>query len=266
MGNKEFTNWHKFGIIMTALIPLVIAVVGIWHSQSQEKINRIIIQEQNNRDEANRMADRLTALIKHLASDNPKERTIAINVAGALLSQQKLPVEITSTIIALSKSADKDEAKAAQSFAQALKRDGKADVVPVIIKGQGTKNNDQGILIWPAKDGEDVIVPHLLINAIPGFDEKKPVYAANDINGWLVLGKNKANTEALRLTTMKRERGAWRAYGMVGKRFHPAQLIDTDLADPFTSNNIAWAKIENIYRLSEPFVDMTGSGPSLLVR
>ncbi len=65
---------------------------------------------------------------------------------------------------------------------------------------------------------------------------------------------------------MKREGNVWRASGMVNTRFHPAQLFNDKRSDPFTGNNIAWAKIENVYRLNEPFVDMSGSGPSLLVR
>lgn len=53
---------------------------------------------------------------------------------------------------------------------------------------------------------------------------------------------------------------------MAGKRFHPSQLINTELADPFTGNNIGWAKIEDVYKLSDTFVDMSGSGPCLLVK
>ena len=264
-------RWDKFEIIIRVLIPVVIALVGFQYNRAQQEINTVNITAQAHRDEENRKADRLTAMIKHLASDNPRERTIAINVANVLSLNHKLPAEIKSTIIAASKSSDQAEAKAAQIFAKvqsqpkAQKREGTTDALEKNI-GQTSSVGDQIMLIYPVRDGKDIIVPSLLINAIHGFDHKKPVYAANDINGWLVSGKRKANAETLRLTTMKNEGSTWKAYGMAGKRFHPAQLINPDLPDPFRGNNIAWAKIENIYDLSETFVDMSGSGPCLLVR
>ena len=259
---KMKDRWDKFEIIMKAFIPVVIALVGFQYNRAQQGINTANIAAQSHRDEENRNADRLTTMIKHLASDNPKERIIAINVANILSLHHQLPTEINSTIIAASKSTDQAEAKAATIFAQVQKRGSTTDA-PKIDTDQISENGD---LIYPVRDKKDVIVPSLLINAIPGFDHNKPVYAASNINGWLVSGKNKANTETLQLTTMKNEGGNWKAYGMAEKRFHPAQLINPDLPNPFIGNNIAWAKIENVYELSEPFVDMSGSGPCLLVR
>jgi hypothetical protein len=120
----------------------------------------------------------------------------------------------------------------------------------------------------PEAEGNDVLVPHILIEAIEGFNPSLPVYAASDNNGWLVLGKSRANAAALARTEMKREGLAWRAKGMRSVRFHPAQLKNLSLPNPFTGSNILWAKIENVYfNWSERwFVDTSGSGPCLLVK
>lgn len=180
---KPKDRWDKFGIITTALIPVVIFVVGFAYNRSQQEISRTNVKAQTQReeerkksemarDDKNRQADRLTTMIKSLASDSPTERALAYRVAEHLWVNKQLPPEIGSTIIDAIKSPNKDEAKAARSFARTR---------------SGSK--DENISIYPVRDGDDVMVPHLLISAIPGFDEKKPVYAANDINGWLVSGK-----------------------------------------------------------------------------
>jgi hypothetical protein len=123
-----------------------------------------------------------------------------------------------------------------------------------------------GEILFPCVDGKDVLVPHLLITKIPDFDEKKPVYAAHDLNGWLVSGKGKANAEALRLTQMTHEGNVWKARGMARERFHPAQLKNPTLNQPFFGGNIGWAVIESLYKTDDPFVDMSSGSPCLLVK
>ena len=106
----------------------------------------------------------------------------------------------------------------------------------------------------------------MLVEAIKGgFDQQKPVYAATDLNGWLIRGKQKATVEALKLTAMVRKGSVWKARDMAEKRFHPVQLYDPGLRDPFTLHNIAWAEIEKVYDLDDPFVDMSSGSPCLKV-
>jgi hypothetical protein len=268
---KPKEKWDKLDIVFKASIPIVIFLITLFYNHSQQEINNSNIRAQNLRDAENRKADRLTTLIKHLASENPRERTIAIDVANILALHEQLPAEVRSTIVAASKSSNRDEARAAKGFVKvqssvkARDKDNKSQA-PDRPDGQRSSVSDENTLIYPVRNGDDVLVPQLLINAIPMFDDQKTVYAANDINGWLVSGRKVANPEALRLTTMKKEGNNWRAYKMAGKRFHPAQLMNTDLPDPFTPTNVGWAKIENVYKLSDPFVDLSGSGPCLLVK
>lgn len=117
----------------------------------------------------------------------------------------------------------------------------------------------------PKCDGNDIIVPDILIKAIPGFNPMRPVYAACDENGWLCSGGDRVNDYVLSKTKMIKEGNYWRAENMAGERFHPVQIKNTHLPNPYIGNNISWAKIENVYPKwsTEPFVDMSGSGPCL---
>lgn len=109
---------------------------------------------------------------------------------------------------------------------------------------------------YPRKEGNDVLVPDVLIKQIPGFDPAKPVYSAHDINGWFVRGDwGRQHTED---SEMKQEGGVWRAKSLAGQRFHPVQLDD--------EGKPIWAKIENVYPLDSDFVDNSGPGPCLLLK
>lgn len=110
----------------------------------------------------------------------------------------------------------------------------------------------------PTADGNDVLVPDLLIREIPNYDSTKPVYAATDINGWFVRGSGWATEARKKATQMIQEGNCWRAKGLRGIRFHPVQLDD--------NKEPKWARIENLYPLDSPFVDNTGKGPCLKVK
>jgi len=110
--------------------------------------------------------------------------------------------------------------------------------------------------LYPVADGYDVLVPHIVIEAIPGYDANKPVYAATDINGWFVRS-GWATNERKNQTKMTREGDCWRAKGMKGARFHPVQL--SEIGEP------SWARLENVFPLDSPFIDNSGTGPCLKV-
>ncbi|MFH1427343.1 MAG: hypothetical protein ABIG60_02335 [Patescibacteria group bacterium] len=112
----------------------------------------------------------------------------------------------------------------------------------------------------PYVDGDDVLVPHIVIMAIPGFlqNPDQRVFAAYQLNGWYVGGI----PEIVDPGGMVREGAFWRAKGLKGLRFHPVQLDG--------SNPPKWAKLEYVYDLREgrepEFIDRTGDGPCLLVK
>ena len=112
--------------------------------------------------------------------------------------------------------------------------------------------------ISPTSDGNDVLVPDLLIKEIPNYDASMPVYAATDVNGWFSRGSGWATDERKKATQMIQEGNCWRAKGLKGTRFHPVQLDSN--GDP------KWAVIENLYPLDSEFIDNTGEGPSLKIK
>jgi hypothetical protein len=109
---------------------------------------------------------------------------------------------------------------------------------------------------YPKLDGSDVLVPEEVIGNIPGFDRDQPVYAACNSNGWFVV-KGKVTSSSKERSRMVKEGAYWRAYNMNCRRFHPVQLSE--------DGQPRWARLENIYDLSEPFIDTSGSGPCLKV-
>jgi len=134
-------------------------------------------------------------------------------------------------------------------------------------KYMGENNNP----IYPKLHGDDVLIPHFLIENIKRnenninyvFDPNKPVYSAYDFNGWLISG-NSARIK-LKYSIITKEGDYWRAKYMKNKRFHPVQIIDTTLDNPFFEANIAWAKIENYGSNWNNFlfVDMSERSPCL---
>lgn len=109
----------------------------------------------------------------------------------------------------------------------------------------------------PRTDGNDVIVPDMVIQAIPNYDPDKPVYAAHDINAWLT--KEDIPEQIREATEMKkRDDGSWVAEDMKGEIFHPTQVQDGEAVP---------AKLEDVYMNVEEFdfIDWSGAGPSLKV-
>lgn len=127
--------------------------------------------------------------------------------------------------------------------------------IVALVLGSATVN---AVELYPSVDGKDVLVPDLLIQAIPGFDPDKSVYAATDINGWFVRGSKFTSKKVVEATQMQKEGDVWRAKGLRGRRFHPVQL-DED-------GKPQWAKIEEVYPIESEFVDNSGTGPCLLVK
>ncbi len=108
----------------------------------------------------------------------------------------------------------------------------------------------------PKVDGDDVLVPDMVVEAIPGYDSEKPVYAAHDINGWLL---SDVPDQIMEATEMVKTENGWVAKGMKGEIFHPAQIGE--------DGQPKWAKLERVYRnLDEfDFIDRSGTGPSIKI-
>lgn len=123
----------------------------------------------------------------------------------------------------------------------------------------------------PRRVGNDVLIPLIILQRIPHFDESKPVYAATYKNDWL----RSYNSEDVKIAIMRREGNEWRAIGLAGTRFHPAQFINPVLPNNENSrNNISFVPIEDlkgIYgnkwaKFTKEFIDPNPPGPLFLIR
>jgi hypothetical protein len=105
--------WSKAEIICTALgaivLPMALFVVG----------NRLTAQQEA-AAEAGRQAERLTALLQPLASENARERKLAIEVMGYLGQNKQLPVELLQVLLNIAKT--EPDSSVAQDVSQAIAR------------------------------------------------------------------------------------------------------------------------------------------------
>lgn len=102
----------------------------------------------------------------------------------------------------------------------------------------------------PQRDGNDVLVPLIILQAIPDFDETKTVYAATSKNNWLNISNPENKSDILETSILKREGNVWRAIGLAGTRFHPLQLRNSNLTNnKFKPSNFSWLRIEDLPRV-----------------
>lgn len=109
----------------------------------------------------------------------------------------------------------------------------------------------------PRTDGNDVLVPNMVIEAIPNYNPGEPVYAACDLNGWL-QSPGEIPDQIMNATKMQKTEDGWVAQDMKGVVFHPTQV---------QGGQPVPAKLEEVYiHIKEfDFIDWSGKGPSLKV-
>lgn len=127
----------------------------------------------------------------------------------------------------------------------------------------------------PQREGNDVLMPLIILQAIPGFDETKNVYVATYNNNWLNITNLEIQSDVLEASILKREGNVWRVMGLAGTRFHPVQLKNSNLTtNMFKPDNLSWLRIEDLPRVygvtwnkfSTEFIDPNPPGPCFLIR
>ena len=112
-------GWAKFEIAARAFaavgLPLIVGLLGYWHNQSEQDANRRDLALRDSIAAQDRRADRLTGLIEHLSSDNPRRRLMAIRVAEQFSLRNQLPPEIVPVLTDLASGPDSSERVAAGS-------------------------------------------------------------------------------------------------------------------------------------------------------
>jgi hypothetical protein len=139
MDEEKRDGWSKLDIITKAvagiLLPVIILIVGHWLTVQQQKANEARLQQQKEADQATRdqqreaeqaqrNADRISTYLNHLASTNPKERKLALQVMSYLADNNQFPKELVGAVIASLDDKDKEVARlSAETLTQAAKSD-----------------------------------------------------------------------------------------------------------------------------------------------
>jgi uncharacterized protein YjbJ (UPF0337 family) len=106
--DKPRDKWSKVeivvGLLSGILLPLVLAVVGGVYTYIQDKNHEAGADQEHQNEEVRRRADTATNLLKHFASENKRERLLAIKVAEELVKEKQLPDELAPALIEIAKS------------------------------------------------------------------------------------------------------------------------------------------------------------------
>jgi hypothetical protein len=89
-------GWSKVEVvskIISALfLPIVLLLLGYWFSTQQKELDNL-------RNQAENSASRLTTMLRHLSSENPKERELATKVTEFLGKKNQLPSELVPVLL-----------------------------------------------------------------------------------------------------------------------------------------------------------------------
>jgi hypothetical protein len=106
--DKARDKWSKaeiiVGILSGILLPVVLALVGGVYTYIQDRNHEATAGQEHQNEEVRRRADTATNLLKHFASENKRERLLAIKVAEQLVKEKQLPDELAPALIEIAKS------------------------------------------------------------------------------------------------------------------------------------------------------------------
>jgi len=193
--------WSKIDIVLKALagVALPIALFWIGHQFSVQQENATV---------SNRQAERLSSLLAPLASENPTERRIAIEVAAYWAMRDQLPPELVPIITNIAK--EDPSATTAQAAAVALLQIEKSD--------PGLRSAIEGdiesapariyfhISVETQREAARTLAARLLETLGPEFVvpgvEKKPGPTANELRFFKKSEKEEADKIAQALSTL----------------------------------------------------------------
>ena len=111
-------GWSKLDIVAKAtgsiLLPVIILIVGNLYTRQKDEA-----------DAAQRNADRVTNLLKHLASENNRERLLAISVVNHLVERKQFPHSLGPAVVKIA-ATDEDKvvrSEASVAVSQAVRAD-----------------------------------------------------------------------------------------------------------------------------------------------
>jgi murein L,D-transpeptidase YcbB/YkuD len=89
-------------ILTGVLIPVTIVIAGHLVARQQQQDSDATLKQQRESDLAERNADRAANLLKFLASENVRERQLAVRVVEHLVKENQLPAELGPALINVS--------------------------------------------------------------------------------------------------------------------------------------------------------------------
>lgn len=188
MGNGEEgrprDRWSKAEILMGAiasvLLPMVVALIGGTYTYLQDKHNDEALQRQQENELIKQRSLQAVGLLGHLASENARERLLAVKVAEQLAKDKLLPSELVPALLEIAKV----DPSSAVSVAAAEVFENTSKVTTVGTDGKPKQVDSQ------AKDTFAKIPPRVYIHIRSELQKKtaERIAAALQAEGFLVPG------------------------------------------------------------------------------
>ena len=148
MSDEKQSQWREnfdfvLKVLSGVLIPVTIVIAGHLVARQQQQANEATLQQQQASDLAQRNADRAANLLQFLASENARERLLAIRMIEHLIRENKFPAELGPALISVSLSdPDAEVARvASESLPQVYKSNPELEKTAVAETQRILKNN-----------------------------------------------------------------------------------------------------------------------------
>jgi hypothetical protein len=149
-------RWSKFDISAKALAAILLPVVIFYFTYQQQRSNELRLQQEKTSEErkleqqrmadlAQRNADRVTVHLNHLASNNPNERRLSLQVLSFFARNNQFPDELLAAVILATDDKDPGVANASSAtLAQAAKSN--PETARAIVKASQSNPNTARVL------------------------------------------------------------------------------------------------------------------------
>ena len=117
MANEARDRWTKVDMVVKAvaalLLPLVILLASQWYTAQQKEADNARLAQQKAADEAQHNTDRVTLLLTHLASENARQRLLALKFIEYLAQLHQFPEALLPALLSVIDDKDEEVAHAA---------------------------------------------------------------------------------------------------------------------------------------------------------
>src|SRR5215472_8293119 len=115
MADEPRDKWSKAEVIGKTIagifLPIILLYLGNMYASKQEKANEARLAHDQKAEMAQRNADRVGTFLNHLASNNPTERKLTLQVVSYLAQTNEFPEELLTVVISTVDDKDPDVAR-----------------------------------------------------------------------------------------------------------------------------------------------------------